>query len=178
MSRPPRVFDADTGEELLPNFPLIPKFPSGPLVPKGPTSGPLVPKGPTSGPLVPSSINNNSGGMSGFNVEGAKAAVETAQFIWNSLTPKQQEKVIKVATKAPQEAISNLRYIPEAFSSLGKIFFPSKRSRKGAGKNTIKNAIDKMMQLINTNEGQFTVVNEPSSGSSSGSSGSRGMDLI
>ena len=151
MSRRPKVVDMDTGEELFPNLPVIPK---------GPSSGPLIPSTNT--------INNNSGGMSGFDVEGAKAVVDAAKSIWDLLTPKQKEKVKKVAAKAPREAISNLQYIPEAFSALGKIFFPSKRSSRGAGKDTSQNLDYRLSRLINTNGGKFTIINEPSSEASGG----------
>lgn len=162
----PEIEYADTGE---------PVYPIWPVVPKGPSSGPLVPS--------TSTINNNSGGMSGFDVEGAKAVVAAAKSIWDMLTPKQKEKVKKVAAKAPREAILNLQYIPEAFSALGSIFSRSKKSTRGASKDTSQKLDYRLSRLINTNGGQFTFINDPSSETSGGkppprASGGRGRELF
>lgn len=114
MSKPPKIIDYDTGEELSPNMPVINK----------PSSGGVI--------TYPGSNSNSTGGSNNgvmdyisVIIEGGKAGAAA----WKSLTPEQQQKVIdvlvksgKVAGKTVYEAGHSLGYLPDASSSLKKLF--------------------------------------------------------
>lgn len=101
-----------------------------------------------------------------WNAETGAEVIQIGAGVWNSLSPEQKQAVLnalkKVAVATPVvigKSIHHLQYLKNVsggLSALKKVF-------GGGGSQRSKTSKSK---VINSNEGQFTVINKPSSNSS------------